>query len=134
MTYHTFTVRISDDGEEVGNDMRCVVISDEVRLQRGGVDDDFIGTKRNKSCCICSIVNVILGLIEWVLFYRWYQPDLASYMQQSCASLENLRSLVERGGSSTECHHSNGEIIMDGNDWQGENVTQTLRSPLLGSI
>lgn len=141
MAYHTFTVRISDDGDEVGDDnittnnnMRCIVISDEVRLQRGGVDDDFIGKTRNKSCCICSIVKVILGLLEWMLLFRWYRPDLASYMQQSCTSLEKLRSLVEQGGRVSGYQHNDGETIMNGNDWQDNNVTQTLRSPLLGSM
>ena len=135
MAYHTFTVRISDDVNEVGDDgMRCIVISDEVRLQRGGVDDDFIGKTRNKTCCVCSILNIILGLLEWVLLFRWYRPDLASYMQQSCTSLEKLRSLVEQGGRVSGYHHNDGEIIMNGHGWHDENVTQTLRSPLLGSI
>lgn len=140
MAYHTFTVRISDDGDEVGedgitvnNNMRWIVISDEVRLQHGGVDDDFIGKTRNKSCCICSIINTIVGVLEWVLLFRWYRPDLASYMQQSCTSLEKLRSLVEQGGRSSTYHHNEGEIIMNGIDWQDEIVTQTLRRPLLGS-
>jgi hypothetical protein len=136
MAYHTFTVRISDDVNEVGDDgMRCIVISDEVRLQRGGVDDDFIGKTRTKTCCVCSILTIILGLLEWVLLFRWYRPDLASYMQQSCTSLEKLRSLVEQGGRVSGYHHNDGEIIMHGHDWHDDNdVTQTLRSPLLGSI
>lgn len=141
MAHHTFTIRISDDGDEFGediitanNNMRCIVISDEVRLQRGGVDDDFIGKTRNKKCCICSIIHIIVGVLEWVLLFRWIRPDLASYMQQSCTSLEKLRSLVEKGGKVSGYQHNDGEIIMNGNDWQDENATQTLHSPLLGSM
>lgn len=127
MAFHTFKVRISND-EEIGD---CVIISDEVRLQRGGVDDDFIGRTRRTCCSICSIFRVILCVLEWVLLCRWYQPDMASYMQQSCSSLEKLRSLVERGGESA-AYHGGGELIMGGEDCQGENATRTLGSPLLG--
>jgi len=136
MAYHTFNVRISND-EEIGdaataiNNRQYVVISDEVRLQRGGVDDDFFGRTRRTSCCICYTFRFILGLLEWALLYRWYQPDLASYMHQSCSSLEKLRSLVERGGESA-AYHGGGELITLGDDWQGENATRTLGSPLLG--
>jgi hypothetical protein len=136
MAYHTFNVRISND-EEIGdvatNNRRCVVISDEVRLQRGGADDDFIGRTRRTSCCICSVFRFVLGLLEWALLYRCYQPDLASYMQQSCSSLERLRSLVERGGESA-AYHGGGELTTGGEDWHGEDATDTLGSPLLGRM
>ncbi|KAL3768139.1 hypothetical protein ACHAW5_001280 [Stephanodiscus triporus] len=136
MAYHTFNVRISND-EEIGdaataiNNRQYVVISDEVRLQRGSVDDDFFGRTRRTNCCICYLFRFILGLLEWALLYRWYQPDLASYMHQSCSSLEKLRSLVERGGESA-AYHGSGELITLGDDWQGENAMRTLGNPLLG--
>eukprot|EP00580_Thalassiosira_gravida_P015043 CAMPEP_0201666986 /NCGR_PEP_ID=MMETSP0494-20130426/10665_1 /ASSEMBLY_ACC=CAM_ASM_000839 /TAXON_ID=420259 /ORGANISM="Thalassiosira gravida, Strain GMp14c1" /LENGTH=712 /DNA_ID=CAMNT_0048146571 /DNA_START=435 /DNA_END=2573 /DNA_ORIENTATION=- len=137
MAYHTFTIRMSDDEESssidnVGNNNgRHVVISDEVRLQRGGNDDDgvFDGTRRRRSrlCCIGSMFHFLFGLLEWALY--WYQPDLTSYMQQTISSMNNLRVLVERGESAA---YAGGELIMDGNDWEGENVDGTMGAPLLG--
>jgi hypothetical protein len=134
IAYHTFNVQISND-EEIGdaacNNVRYVVISDEVRLQIGGTDDDFVGRTRRTSCCVCSLFRFVLGLLEWAMFYRWYHPDLASYMQQSCSSLERLRSLIESGGESS-AYHGCGELITGGDDWHGRDATDTLGIPLLG--
>mmetsp|Transcript_76 Transcript_76/g.160 ORF Transcript_76/g.160 Transcript_76/m.160 type:complete len:753 (+) Transcript_76:246-2504(+) len=136
MAYHTFTIRMSDDEESsspdnVGdNNGRHVIISDEVRLQRGGNDDDggFDGTRRRRSrlCCIGSMFRFLFGLLEWALY--WFQPDLASYMQQTISSMSNLRVLVERGESAA---YAGGELIMDGDDWEAENVDGTMGAPLL---
>ena len=122
--YHTFTIRQRDDEESNDGNRKCVVISDEVRLQRD-VDSDFNGTVR--SCCVCSFVRFIFGFLN--VLFRWYQPDLASYMQQTISSMEKLRSLVERGESAA--YSSGGEVIIDGD--HDSNVGRVDETPLLGN-
>jgi hypothetical protein len=134
MAYHTFNVRISNDeeiGDAASNNGRCIVISDEVRLQIGGADDDFVGRTRRTSCCICSLFHFVFGILKWAMFYRCYQPDLASYMQQSCSSLERLRTLIERGGESA-AYHGCQESVTDDDEWRGRDANDTLGRPLLG--
>lgn len=127
MAYHTFRVRMGDEESgTVEGRRRCVVISDEVRLQRGG-SEGFDGT--TGSCCICSIFRYFLGLLELALLFRWYRPDLASYMQQSISSMDKLRTMVERGESAA---HVGGELILDGNDSHDESASGALATPLLG--
>ena len=93
--HHTFTVRMSDDDEtSVGNEnhdhRRCIVVSDEVRLSNSAADSDFSEMRRSwHLCCF------LFGLFERL--FRWYQPDLASYLQQTITSMDKLRLLVERG-------------------------------------
>ena len=93
--HHTFTIRMSDDDEtSVGNEnddhRRCIVVSDEVRLSNSAADSDFSETRRSwHLCCF------LFGLFERL--FRWYQPDLASYLQQTITSMDKLRLLVERG-------------------------------------
>ena len=124
MAYHSFHICISD-AEEVatGTSRRCVVISDEVRLQRDQ-SDEFNGIRR--ICCLCVILRYMLGLLERTILFRRYKPDLASYMQQTISSMEKLRSLVERGESTA---YLGGEIIMNDEEWHDQNE---LSSPLLG--
>jgi len=122
--YHTFTIRQRDDEESNNSIRQCVVISDEVRLQRG-VDSDFNGTVR--SCCVCTFVRFIFGFLN--VLFRWYQPDLASYMQQTISSMEKLRSLVERGESAA--YSSGGEMIIDGS--HDSEVRKVDETPLLGN-
>ena len=122
--YHTFTIRQRDDEESNDGNRKCVVISDEVRLQRD-VDSDFNGTVRN--CCVCTFVRFIFGFLN--VLFRWYQPDLASYMQQTISSMEKLRSLVERGESAA--YSSSGEVIIDGD--HGSEVGRVDETPLLGN-
>ena len=125
---HTFAVRNVD--EECGNDAdysirrRHVVISDEVRLQRGTEE----GFNETRSCFVCTILRVLLGCLEWALLFRYYQPDLASYMTQTISSMEKLRALIERGESAA---YAGGELIMDGGDTEGQNANSTS-IPLLG--
>jgi len=134
MAYHTFRIRIKDEEEaaiEIGGpgsstSRRCVVISDEVRLQRDE-DNSFNGMQR--SCCLCFILRFILGFLERAILFRWYKPDLASYMQQTISSMEKLRSLVERGESAA---YHGGELIMDDEQWQSGNDNRSLGTPLLG--
>ena len=121
--FHTFTIRQRDDEESNDSNRQCVVISDEVRLQRG-VDSDFNGTVR--SCYVCTFVRFIFGFLN--VLFRWYQPDLASYMQQTISSMENLRSLVERGESAA--YSSGGEVIIDGD--HDTAVNRVDKKPLLG--
>eukprot|EP00571_Detonula_confervacea_P011438 CAMPEP_0172304062 /NCGR_PEP_ID=MMETSP1058-20130122/5519_1 /TAXON_ID=83371 /ORGANISM="Detonula confervacea, Strain CCMP 353" /LENGTH=658 /DNA_ID=CAMNT_0013015135 /DNA_START=44 /DNA_END=2020 /DNA_ORIENTATION=+ len=130
MAYHTFNIRMSDYESGTADNSQCIMISDEVRLQRGG-DEDFNGTRRKiRSCCICSVIRFILRFLEWALFFRWYQPDLASYMQQTISSMEKLGALVERGESAA---YAGGELIIDGDDWGGENANnETMGTPLIG--
>ena len=122
--YHTFTIRQRDDEESNNRNRQCVVISDEVRLQRG-VDSDFNGTVR--SCCVCTFVRFIFGFLN--VLFGWYQPDLASYMQQTISSMEKLRSLVERG--ETAAYSSGGEVIIDGG--HDSEVGRVDETPLLGN-
>ena len=122
--YHTFTIRQRDDEESNDRNRQCVVVSDEVRLQRGA-DSDFNGTVR--SCCVCTFVRFIFGVLN--VLFRWYQPDLASYMQQTISSMEKLRSLVERGESAA--YSSSGEMIIDGD--HGSEVGRVDETPLLGN-
>jgi len=124
MAYHTYTIRMSDKESGIANgERRRVIISDEVRLQRGD-KEGFNGARRN--CCIYSILRFLLGFLEWVLCFQLYQPDLASYMQQTISSMEKLRTLVERGESAA---YAGGELIMDGDDLEEGNAMGT---PLLG--
>lgn len=124
MAYHSFNIRMSDEeSSSTAHRGRCVVISDEVRLQRGGGDEGFDGTR--SSCCICSILRFLLGIVEWALLL-WYQPDLASYMQQTISSMNKLRALMEHGESAA---------YADGNDWDWEGANSngtTMGTPLLG--
>ncbi|KAL7538204.1 hypothetical protein ACHAXR_009077 [Thalassiosira sp. AJA248-18] len=122
MAYHTFSIRVSDEECGTAENRRCVVISDEVRLQRGG-DDGLNGTR---GCWVCSFFRCLLGFLEWVLFFRWYQPDLTSFMHQTMSSMEKLRTLVERGESSA---YAGGQLIVNGEDPEGES---TIGTPLLG--
>ena len=116
--YHTFTIQSGCANDENGGSTRqCVVVSDEVRLQRGS---DFNET-RSRGWYICSIFRCIIGFIE--LFIRWYRPDEISYMHQTISSMNKLRSLVERGESAT-CDY--GELIVDGDE------QMMLSTPLLG--
>lgn len=128
MAYHTFTIRMSDHESGItAENGQCIIISDEVRLQRG-CDNDFNGTRirANSLCGICSVIRLILGFLEWALFFRWCQPDLASYMQQTISSMNKLRAVVERGESAA---YAGGELIVDGDDWEG---TDIMGTPLLG--
>ncbi|KAL7436862.1 hypothetical protein ACHAXH_005098 [Discostella pseudostelligera] len=132
MAHHTFRTRIKDEEEAaIGGpgsrtSRRCVVISDEVRLQRDE-NNDFNGTQR--SCCLCFILRFILGFFERAILFRWYKPDLASYMQQTISSMEKLRTLLERGESAA---YHGSELIMDDEEWQCVNDNRSLGTPLLG--
>ena len=126
MAYHTFSVRaVCDEENKTTKNRERIVISDEVRLQRGG-DEDLNGVRNN--CGYCFILRLFWGLFEW-LFLRWYQPDLASFMSQTIASLEKLRSLVERGESMA---FAGDELVMDGVDWEEGNANELISAPLLG--
>ena len=119
MAYHSFSIRMSDEeSSSTEHRGRCVVISDEVRLQRGG-GEGFDGTR--SGFCICSILRFLLGIVEWALLL-WYQPDLASYMQQTISSMNKLRALMERGESAA--YAGGCEMTKDSNDSMG--------TPLLG--
>ncbi len=109
----TISVRTNDEESGAANQRQCIVISDEVRLQRGG-DDNFSGTTR--SCCLCSLFRCMIGFLEWLVLFRWYQPDLASYMSQTISSMEKLRTLIERGEAAA---YAGGEVITEGDG--GEN-------------
>ena len=95
-----------------------MVISDEVRLQRGG-GKGFDGTR--SGFFIFSILRFLLGIVEWALLL-WYQPDLVSYMQQTISSMNELRALMERGESAA--YAGGGELTTDSND--------SMDTPLLG--
>ena len=121
MAYHSFKVEASDVENGTTENRRCITITDEVRLQRGG-DEGLDETRR--TCFIFSILRFLLGFLEWILLFRWYQPDLASYIQQTKSSLEKLRNLIERGESSA---YAGGQLIVDGDD-SGD----AINTPLLG--
>ena len=128
MAHHTFSIRMVD--EESGNTEdrirgRYITVSDEVRLQRG-TEEGF--NERTRSCFISTILRVLLGFLEWALLFRYYQPDLASYMTQTISSMEKLRALIERGESAA---YAGGELVMDGDDMGGENANNKI-IPLLG--
>mmetsp|Transcript_38358 Transcript_38358/g.92505 ORF Transcript_38358/g.92505 Transcript_38358/m.92505 type:complete len:470 (-) Transcript_38358:160-1569(-) len=127
MAYHTFKVRMSDVESGITDNTQSVVISDEVQLRKGS-DDEFDVTRRRS--CICSLFRFLLGFLERALFFRWYQPDLASYMQQTISSMDKLRTLVQRGESAA---YAGGELIMVGDDWEGKNGNGNLAmgTPLL---
>ncbi|KAL9180701.1 hypothetical protein ACHAXT_011154 [Thalassiosira profunda] len=124
MAYHAFEIRVSDEETVAANGRRCVVISDEVRLKRGG--DDFDEARRTG--CVWSIFLFLMGALKWALCFRLYKPDLPSYMQQSVSSLERLRNLVERGESAA---YAGAELIADSSDGS-DNATDSLSMPLLG--
>ena len=76
-----------------------------------------------------AAVFVQCFVLEWVLLFRWYQPDLASYMQKTISSMDKLRTLMEQGESAA---YACGELIMEGDDWEGKNENETFSTPLLG--
>jgi hypothetical protein len=107
--HHDFNVRM-DEGR--------IVVSDEVRLNRN-----------EAGFCFCCLIRLVVRMFEWTLL-RWYQPDLASYMSQTAASMEKLRRLIERGEGAA---YASNESMMEGDDWDGGNNDATLiSSPLLG--
>ena len=114
MAYHDFNVRMEQEHR--------IVVADEVRLQRVEAESSYF------YCFFCSILRWIMRVIQWV-FVRWYQPDLASYMSQTTASMEKLRLLIERGEGAA---FAADEFVMEGGDLEGgENVT-LISAPLLG--
>jgi len=118
MAYHTFYVRAVED--ESG---QRIVISDEVRLQRDGDDcgDRF-------DCRYCFIFRLLFMSIEWFLF-RWYQPDLASFMSQTMSSFMKLRDLIERGETMA---YAGGNIATAQNFIEERNLDDVISAPLLG--
>eukprot|EP00956_Cyclotella_meneghiniana_P018053 scaffold29847_cov74-Cyclotella_meneghiniana.AAC.2 len=80
--FHNFNVRMQDD---------CIIVSDEVQLNRS--DEEHMSYH---FYCFCRIANVLFKVLQWILI-RWYQPDLASYMSQTSASMEKLRILIDKG-------------------------------------
>ena len=120
VAFHSFTVRVWDEESGVGN--QRLVVSDEVRLQRGG-DEALSG---NRSCGYCLILRLLIRFIEW-LFLRSYQPDLASFMSQTISSMEVLRLLIERGESAA---YVGNELVVEISDWEGGGDTPD--APLLG--
>lgn len=109
--YHSFNVRVDDER---------MIISDEVRLHRSEVQNRYY------FCCICGLLRAFFRIVEWLLF-RWYQPDLASYMSQTKSSLEKLRNLVERGEGGA---YATDELVMEGDEW--DKNTALISAPLLG--
>ncbi|KAL7470694.1 hypothetical protein ACHAXS_010945 [Conticribra weissflogii] len=120
LAYHTFNVRAVEDE----NGQR-IVITDEVRLQRDG-DGNFNGD--SFVCGYCIIFRLLFVLIEWFLF-RWYQPDLASFMSQTMSSLMKLRDLIERGETMA---YAGDDIATDRNNSEGGNSADMISAPLLG--
>ena len=96
-----------------------MIVADVVRLHR---EDE---ERRYYYCCFCGIVRFIIRILEWLLF-RWYQPDLASYMSQTVGSLEKLRLLIERGEGGAYASND-----LEGGDLDGENGDM-ISAPLLG--
>jgi hypothetical protein len=110
--HHDFNVKMDEER---------IVVSDEVRLHRNEAD----------CFCFCWIMRLIFRMFEWILV-RWYQPDLASYMSQTAASMEKLRRLIERGEGAA---YASDELMMERDDWEGggnNDATTLISSPLLG--
>lgn len=102
--FHNFNVRMQND---------CIVISDEVQLDRSGEE----GTSYH-FYCFCRIASGLFKVLQWTLI-RWYQPDLASYMSQTSTSMEKLRMLIYKGeegayaleDSECGCLEEGGDLI-----------------------
>ncbi|KAL7548012.1 hypothetical protein ACHAWF_011294 [Thalassiosira exigua] len=104
---HTFNIRMADEEGGTTDGRRCVVVSDEVQLERGDSNDIGMATK---SCFMCSVLRVLVRFLEWTLMFRWCRPDLTSYMQQSITSMSKLRTLVERGESAVYGDSSSDDL------------------------
>jgi len=124
--YHAFSIRMNDEESSAANQRRCIVVSDEVRLQRGA-DEGFDGAR--SSFFICSIFRFLFAFLEWALL-SWYRPDLVSYQSQTISSLNKLRVLVERGESAA--YSGNGERMTESNAWGQPSSNKTMDTPLLG--
>jgi hypothetical protein len=113
--YHDFNVRMDENQ---------VIVTDEVRLHRSKDDHDSYYF----SCFLCGIIHWFMRVFGWILL-RWYQPDLASYMSQTTASMEKLRRLIERGEGAA---YASEQLVMEGGDWDGGDNATLISAPLLG--
>ena len=112
---HDFNVRMED---------ARIVVSDEVRLNRSEEEQNGFYLY----CSLCMLIRWFFRTMEW-LFVKWYQPDLASYMSQTSASMEKLRILIKRG---EEAAYAPDQLILEGEDWNSGDKNTLISTPLLG--